>query len=377
MRPPFHRRHLVLTLIAINVAAFLALLAAAEAVARFAIAYNPGYYTGIETADTELVYPYGVIRINTLGYPDDEFDLDDPRPRVAYVGDSVTFGVGAGHGHRFSDILEQRFPQYQHMTMGIVGANFQSRSGIDRHLERLQALGVDQVLYFYSLNDTLPDLEIGAAGRRDPPLLRRLFYFLRDQTQPLRDKSYFLNWVRHRIRILLLRLGYQREGYLAFEFFPERSDEVIRSTAERINYQYERFANEGIEFAIILIPLEMQISEDAEKTYASYGISWDESFIERGTQKRLERHLRAEIPVLDAYEAFVTSPQDRARIKVGEQYVYDKGDMLDYAHPNREGHRRIAEYLERMDVFSPLATRAEERGPPAPSGSRASDRAGS
>ena len=123
MRPPFHRRHLVLTLIAINVAAFLALLAAAEAVARFAIAYNPGYYTGIETADTELVYPYGVIRINTLGYPDDEFDLDDPRPRVAYVGDSGTFGVGAGHGHRFSDILEQRFPQYQHMTMGIVGAS--------------------------------------------------------------------------------------------------------------------------------------------------------------------------------------------------------------------------------------------------------------
>jgi phospholipase/lecithinase/hemolysin len=30
---------------------------------------------------------------------------------------------------------------------------------------------------------------------------------------------------------------------------------------------------------------------------------------------------------------------------VGEYFVFNKGDALDWVHPNRDGHRLVAEYL--------------------------------
>jgi hypothetical protein len=44
----------------------------------------------------------------------------------------------------------------------------------------------------------------------------------------------------------------------------------------------------------------------------------------------------------DAYRAF---DGYRAQAALGEYYVYDKGDKIDWNHPNRAGHRVIADYL--------------------------------
>jgi hypothetical protein len=73
-----------------------------ELAARFLVSYEPSYYTAkrvadgalvyssTRTAQRELTYPYGKIKINSFGFPDQEFDLDDDRPRIGYIGDSVT-----------------------------------------------------------------------------------------------------------------------------------------------------------------------------------------------------------------------------------------------------------------------------------------------
>ena len=113
-------RHPVLALLAINGAIFLGICLAAELVLRLYIPYNPGFYIAVEGNSREIVYPYGTIKINSLGFPDDEFELTMTE-RVGYFGDSVTYGVGAGSGYRVSDLLEREYPAYEHPNLGGIG----------------------------------------------------------------------------------------------------------------------------------------------------------------------------------------------------------------------------------------------------------------
>jgi len=52
------------------------------------------------------------------------------------------------------------------------------------------------------------------------------------------------------------------------------------------------------------------------------------------------------VNVYDAREAF-----SGLRLKVGEAFVYDKGDKIDWNHPNRFGHARIAAWLSGLPAF--------------------------
>jgi hypothetical protein len=50
--------------------------------------------------------------------------------------------------------------------------------------------------------------------------------------------------------------------------------------------------------------------------------------------------------VHDAREAFAVSAAERAGNGIGELFVFDLGDKLDWNHPNRAGHARLAAFLE-------------------------------
>jgi GH18 family chitinase len=50
--------------------------------------------------------------------------------------------------------------------------------------------------------------------------------------------------------------------------------------------------------------------------------------------------------VFDAREAFANS-----HLKVGEAWVFDKGDKIDWNHPNRVGHAHIARWLAANPAF--------------------------
>lgn len=339
-----------------NALVLIGLLGIGEAVCRAVITYNPSYYTSIDAKGRDLIYPYGIVKMNAYGHPDDEFDLDDPRPRIAYVGDSVTWGVGAGHGYRFSDILERKLPGYQHMTLASIADGFRTKRRMDYVTRTAEELGIDHVIYFYNLNDTLPDIEEALARRPDQPLyqaalLTDVINLVRDQTDGLRNKSYLFNWLRFKLRVLLLRVGIEYHGEEAYELFPERNKDVIAQTAARIHYLNDMLEVRDINFLVVLVPYEMQISEDAARTYASLGISWGQGFLQRKLQSLLEQHLAPDIPVIDAYQAFVGDAADRDEIKVGELFVFNAGDSLDWNHPNREGHKKIAAFLETHPLF--------------------------
>lgn len=151
-----------------------------------------------------------------------------------------------------------------------------------------------------------------------------------------------------------MRQGIGVEG-VAYELHPERHAEVIEETSARIRLLDDALAERGVRLVTVIIPYEMQISEEAERIYRDLGIDWEEGFIDLATQRKLEAHL-ADLEVIDAAAAFLDHEEgkDAARRsnRLGQYFVYDRGGRLDWNHPTREGHRRIAEFLAASGIFA-------------------------
>jgi len=110
---------------------------------------------------------------------------------------------------------------------------------------------------------------------------------------------------------------------------------------------------------VILLPYEMQISDDAAGRYRELGIGWEDGFLERSTQRAILEILDGDVEALDAYGAFVEPTLEaRKDIRTGEFFVFNRGDKIDYNHPTREGHRRIADYALRKDFCLPPGRRS-------------------
>jgi len=336
-------RHPVLTLTTSVVLLLALLLGIAEIWLRMTAGGTVGYYTAVER-EGEIIYPYGVININSHGDPDGEFDLDDPRPRIGYIGDSVIYGVGAGQGYRISDLLRQKYPEYQHMNLAKIGATIRriKKEYVDA---RKNGFELDTVVYFLNLNDIGPIAE-GSANESDSGWPARRVIGSVDIA--LRRGSYLYVYIRTALRNVAIHQGIRGDGRLAFELFPEEYDDYIRGLVSEINAFAMAAQKSDQRFCLVLLPYEMQISQQAENVYGSRGIGWGNEFIDRGPQKRIIGYLNPELEFFDAYYAFVDSAnvaESRAANSVGRYFVFEKGNSLDWNHLNRDGHRLIAENL--------------------------------
>lgn len=346
---PWFRRHPAWALLAANAVVFAVLAGVAELFLRIYIPFNPGYYTSVSGTSRELVYAFGRIPINADGFPDEEFRLDRPH-RVGYFGDSVTYGVGAGYGYRISELLEAAYPDHEHLNLGGIGLSV-SRAEIAYSTRLARRYSLDRALYLMNLNDVVPDL--AASGEQATPITEVQQHLLA-HLDWLRGRSYVYTYLRHTAKSFLEAHGLGFHGYPAYELFPGRNADVLRQTAARVAALHRALRDAGTELTVVLLPYEMQISQEAESTYRALGVKWEDGFIDRGPQRILLESLPREIPALDAYFAFVDPDavaESRARNRVGEYFVYNAGDKLDWNHPNRSGHRAIAEYLVREKVF--------------------------
>lgn len=342
------QRHPLLTLLGVNAAVLGVVAALAEIGLRLWVPYNPGYYVVLREEPGRYEYPFGVLLRNSHAFPDDEFDLDSPKPRIGYFGDSVTRGVGVGHGHRIQDLLETLQPDREHWTFesAVNGINQKTHRRILAIAEKFR---LSEVVYLLNLNDLLPTRKPGGGETGSTVRsLRQRFKFL----DGLRGRSYLYSALRFRFAELMLSLGYGHTGWKAAELFPQQHAEIVRETAERVTALADAVAAQGRRFRVVLLPYEMQISDEAARTYAAAGVEWEPGFLERSTQKAIEAALPERVETVDAYWAFV-DPADEAGSRrangVGEYFVYNRGDKLDWNHPNREGCRKIAEYLARLD----------------------------
>ncbi|MFO0687457.1 MAG: SGNH/GDSL hydrolase family protein [Myxococcota bacterium] len=153
--------------------------------------YNPGYYVAVRGTSQEVEYPYGIIKINRDGFADVEADLSHPR-QVGYFGDSVTYGVGAGYGYRFSDLLREAYPDVDHLNLGGIGLSV-SKDTIDRSLELAERYGLDTAVYFLNLNDIVPDATVAPQQQNavveDAPWTRRTLVWLAGHADWLRERA--------------------------------------------------------------------------------------------------------------------------------------------------------------------------------------------
>jgi hypothetical protein len=348
-------RHAWLTLAAVTAAIFLTIVSFAEGGLRVAGLYDPfemNFYVK-PSATTPGLYetPYGVTRVNVYGFPDEEFDLEDPRPRIGYFGDSVTFGVGTGHGHRISDHLRATFPRFQHLTFAEVGGGLQAAE-VAKALRLTETFGVDRYVYLMNLNDLLPSF-VQASTSAEEPLVRRFLYSSLIQfVDGLRMHSHLYNFLRTRVRNAIARRGFGVQGFEAYELWPTKHVSVIDGVTGRINDLQRQLRARGVPFCIAILPYEMQISQEAEQYYAGLGFRWEEGFIDRTTQRMVRERLDPEISVVDTYEAFVRNgarARGREDIGLGEFFVGRAAGSLDWNHPNRAGHREIAAHLREQD----------------------------
>lgn len=331
-----------------------------EVILRIWLNYNPSYYVGFSDAkDRTVHYPYGDIKFNSLGFPDDEFDATKKRPRIAYIGDSICFGVGAGYGYRMTELFDKSLPEYEHMNMsggvGSNGVNDRVIAKLNTNIDRFQ---IDEVVYVLNLNDVLPD-----EGEEAGPQLGLASY--RRSFEWLRAHSYLFNYVRTLYKNWAMRKGYGHTGQIAFEFYPQKYADVFRAAAKRVLALAAALAERRVGFVVVIVPYEMQISADAERKYKELGFDWEADFVDRGAQKALIDLLPG-VEVVDAYYAFVDPARGpeytRERNGVGQYFVYNAGDRIDWNHPNRAGHARLADYVLRSGVLVKYAQHAGRPG---------------
>lgn len=312
----------------------------AEIVLRFTVPYDIGYYTAIRKEGV-YEYPYGRIAINKQGYPDTEFDLTSTKPRIGYFGDSIIMGIGAGDGYRFGDLVEAAYPQYDHWTFGVMG------NGIRENdlLRQAQTYNLNYVVYGMNLNDFLPqsesatDLPIAKEGQSwfEVSLLKFRYHVIR-RLDWLRGKSYLYTVLRTGAKNILEIAGYGYTGFKSIEFYPSGHTDIISEVAQRFNQTALRLNEQGITFCLVIFPYEMQISDVAAQTYADMGFKWEDGFTDGSTQKLFQSYLSIQ-HIYDGLDAF---PGEEKQSATGTYFVYNKGDKIDFNHPNREGHAVLA-----------------------------------
>jgi hypothetical protein len=303
----------------------------------------------VRGTSSEVEYAYGTIRINSDGFADDEFDLSKDR-RVGYIGDSGTYGVGAGHGYRISEILAELYPEFEHMNLGGIGLSL-SEAEVGYVVRLAERFDLEKAIYLFNLNDILPDAQSTGAA---PTGMSQARGWIAKHLDWFRGRSYLYTYLRSVVGNALRTRGVGFHGYAAYELHPEVNRQAIKETAQRISLLGRRLAERGTELVLVLLPYEMQISEEAARRYAEHGVEWESGFVEGSTQQILLEYVEPSIRHIDALYAFVaprTPGASRTKNGLGEYFVYNKGDRLDWNHPNRRGHRAIAEYLHSQSVL--------------------------
>lgn len=327
----FFTRHEKLSLVLINAFILALLLVVGEIAARITTQYEIGYYTEARAGrDGYLHYPWGVVPVNAQGYLDEEFDLASTKPRVGWFGDSVAMGVGAGYPYRISDIVRTQTSGVNTWNFSRIGASFEGPLAE----ELVQKYKLNTVVYLLNLNDILPESAPRSGGGY---LVYNGLAFVKEYLDFLRDRSYLYNYIRTAAKNAIQRLGFEASGYFAYELWPNQSDDVFRSFADRVNAVARGFRARGVAMCVVIAPYEMQVSDDAARTYAGLGFKWEDGFLAGSAQRKLRGYLDKDLPVYDGLDAF---PDHSA--KVGGLFVYNAGDKIDWNHPNRAGHAALA-----------------------------------
>lgn len=319
-----------------------------EIICRMLVDFDSGYYSSskINKNKSFITHPYGKIPINEYGFFDEKFNFDKNKEVIAYFGDSVTYGVGAGYPYRFTEYLDNINSKFEHINLsGGIGTslnewNFENEKFLLKN-------NIRRIVYVMNLNDIAP---LSQQIVRNDKNLKNLkdISFIKNLIRPLdnifRGKSELYTFVRFVVKKQIVKAGYEASGYESIELFSKKNSKHIVNASKKIDEWLEKTKKKGFNSCVVILPYEMQISKNAENYYRSINIKFEKSFVNFSTQNLIRISLR------NHRKLFIIDDNGFEQKKIGHYYVFDKGDKIDFNHPNREGHLVIAKEINKKNV---------------------------
>jgi hypothetical protein len=117
----------------------------------------------------DLVDVEGIpVRSNSAGFWDKEFVLQKPlgRCRIAFLGDSLTWGMGAREEERFTNLLAIANPDWESLNFGIPGYGTDQSLLVWQHIAHHYQ--PDLVILTIYQNDYVDNMHVVRYGRRKP-----------------------------------------------------------------------------------------------------------------------------------------------------------------------------------------------------------------
>tara|TARA_B100001057_G_scaffold500401_1_gene615238 strand:+ start:4906 stop:5949 length:1044 start_codon:yes stop_codon:yes gene_type:complete len=320
-----------------------------EIICRIFVDFDQNFYSSSKKnkSDKFIIHPYGKIPVNQYGFFDEEFNFKNNKEVIAYFGDSVTYGVGAGYPYRFTEYLDKINSQFEHINLS-GGLGISLNNWNKEHETFLLENNIRRVVYVMNLNDIAPLSQRILNNNKNSKSNLKNINFIKKFIKPfddyLRGPSVFYTYLRFLIKNQLVKAGYESSGYEAIEFFSKKNKKNIIEASKKIDQWLDMTKKKGLKSCVIILPYEMQISNDAKNYYQSINIKFEKDFSNFSTQKTIKNHLKN-------YDDFFIIDKDGFEEKeIGYYFVFNKGDKIDFNHPNRNGHLSIAKEISKKKV---------------------------
>ena len=127
-----------------------------EFLSRIFVNFDADYYSiSKKNEDNFVIHPYGKIPVNKFGFFDGEFNFKDKEKIIAYFGDSVTYGVGAGYPYRFTEYLDVIDKKFEHINLS-GGLGISLNNWNEKYEDFLNENSIERIVYVMNLNDIAP-----------------------------------------------------------------------------------------------------------------------------------------------------------------------------------------------------------------------------
>ncbi len=321
-----------------------------ELLARFLVDYKSDYYAVPKSVigSKSNIHPFGSIPKNSNKHFDKEWDNPKSKKRYGYIGDSVVYGVGAGFPYRITEYLDIFEPNIEHINLSAALGDFISEEKSQKSLmDLIKNTKVDKIVYILNLTDLvefayLLNNDNAELNNNDVSIIPKNYVaevkkFIFPLDIKLRGNSVLYTFFRYKIKnFLVTQFGLNFTGFRAIELEPVKFSRDIELAAKNFAKLINE-KNEFLDICILMFPYEMQVSTKAKNKYRNIGIKFEDEFINFYTQKLFISKFK-EFSKNDIYYLGNSFPES----EVGEYFVYNLGDKIDFNHPNRKGHKLLA-----------------------------------
>jgi hypothetical protein len=339
---------------ALILSSLLAIFLILEAISRIFVNFEADYYSiSKKNENNFIIHPYGKIPVNSHGFFDNEFNFGKKDKIVAYFGDSVTYGVGAGYPYRFTEYLDEIDKNFEHINLS-GGLGISLNNWNTKYENFLIENNVKRIVYMMNLNDIAPlnenflkeNNELNNKKKQNSGVknISSIKNFIKPFDNLLRGQSVFYTYIRFLVKKQFVKAGYEASGYESVELFPKKNKTYIINASKTIDAWLSLTRKKGLKSCVVVLPYEMQISKDAENYYKSINIKFEEDFVNFSTQKIIKKNLQED------KNFFFINNEGFDEKEIGSYFVFDKGDKIDFNHPNRSGHLVIAQQINKKKI---------------------------